>query len=70
MNPMWDESSCMARRAVAAVLAWLPTGQTQPVDRTAVDADYQKVLIERLLDAKPGDVIEIPGRHASPSTAA
>lgn len=31
----------------------------------AADANYQKVLIERLLDAKPGDVIEIPaGRFA------
>src|SRR5262245_61352612 len=31
----------------------------------AADAGYQKVLIERLLDAKPGDVIQIPaGRFA------
>jgi parallel beta-helix repeat protein len=31
----------------------------------AADSNYQKVLIERLLDAKPGDVIEIPaGRFA------
>ncbi|MBF6022420.1 parallel beta-helix domain-containing protein [Lysobacter niastensis] len=31
----------------------------------AADTSYQKVLIERLLDAKPGDVIEIPaGRFA------
>ena len=31
----------------------------------AADANYQKVLIERLLDAKAGDVIEIPaGRFA------
>lgn len=54
------------------VIATAITGCTalaacQQAGRTpvAADASYQKVLIERLLDAKPGDVIEIPaGRFA------
>jgi len=38
--------------------------QQQPA-APAASTEFQKVLIERLLDAKPGDVIEIPaGRHA------
>jgi parallel beta-helix repeat protein len=37
-------------------------GQATPA---AADSGYQKVLQQQLLDAKPGDVIEIPaGRHA------
>ena len=47
----------------------LPPGQTRPSNARPI-ADYQKVLIERLLDAKPGDVIEIPAGTLSPSTAA
>jgi parallel beta-helix repeat protein len=43
--------------AVAAVLAGC---QRQDSPAKTVDRDYQKVLIERLLDAKPGEVIEIP----------
>ncbi|WP_457096438.1 parallel beta-helix domain-containing protein [Lysobacter sp. P5_B9] len=43
--------------AMAAVLVGCERQGPAPV---AVDSDYQKVLIERLLDAKPGDVIEIP----------
>jgi parallel beta-helix repeat protein len=43
--------------AMAAALAGCERQGPAPV---AVDRDYQKVLIERLLDAKPGDVIEIP----------
>ncbi|WP_245156385.1 parallel beta-helix domain-containing protein [Agrilutibacter solisilvae] len=42
--------------ACAAALA----GCQQKAAPVAVDRDYQKVLIERLLDAKPGDVIDIP----------
>jgi len=39
--------------------------QQQQAAAPAASTEYQKVLIERLLDAKPGDVIEIPaGRHA------
>jgi len=39
--------------------------QQQQAAVPAASSEYQKVLIERLLDAKPGDVIEIPaGRHA------
>lgn len=40
-------------------------GCQQQAAAPAADPGFQKVLIERLLDAKPGDVIEIPaGRHA------
>lgn len=42
--------------AVAVGLA----GCQQQTAPKVVDRDYQKVLIERLLDARPGDVIEIP----------
>lgn len=53
------------RISVAVMLPWLAAcgsgGQVAPT----ADADYQKVLRERLLDAKPGEVIEIPaGRYA------
>jgi parallel beta-helix repeat protein len=58
MNPMWAKAAVQGV-AVAAVLAGCQQGNA-PVDRAAVNRDYQKVLIERLLDAKPGDVIEIP----------
>ncbi|MCI4566521.1 parallel beta-helix domain-containing protein [Lysobacter sp. CFH 32150] len=43
--------------AMAAVLAGC---QRQDAAHRTVDHDYQKVLIERLLDAKAGDVIDIP----------
>jgi len=47
-----------------ALAACQQAGQA-PVAAQHQDAQYQKVLIERLLDAKPGDVIEIPaGRFA------
>jgi len=45
--------------AVFAALAGC--GQHQAVP--AADAGYQKVLLEKLLDAKSGDVIEIPAGH-------
>ena len=45
--------------AVTVALA-LSACQQQGAAPKTVDRDYQKVLIERLLDAKPGDVIEIP----------
>ena len=51
--------------AIAVGVAALAGCQKQEAAAPAADADYQKVLIERLLDAKPGDVIEIPaGRFA------
>jgi len=52
--------------AVTMGLAALAGCQQQQQPATpAASTEYQKVLIERLLDAKPGDVIEIPaGRHA------
>ena len=50
--------------AVTLGVAALAACQQQPA-APAASPDYQKVLIERLLDAKPGDVIDIPaGRHA------
>lgn len=45
---------CIA--AVAALTGCQRHGDTSP----ATDRDYQKVLTGRLLDAKPGDVIDIP----------
>ncbi len=36
---------------------------------SADEAAFQKQLQEQFLDAKPGTVIEIPGRQASRSTA-
>ncbi|BDU17950.1 parallel beta-helix domain-containing protein [Lysobacter auxotrophicus] len=52
--------------AITMGLAALAACQQQPQPAApAASTDFQKVLIERLLDAKPGDVIEIPaGRHA------
>ena len=55
-----------AMTSCIALAACQQAGQA-PVaaDAQHQDAQYQKVLIERLLDAKPGDVIEIPaGRFA------
>ncbi|HEY0503841.1 MAG TPA: parallel beta-helix domain-containing protein [Lysobacter sp.] len=50
---------------VAITTAFALAGCQQQAAAPAADPAYQKVLIERLLDAKPGDVIEIPaGRHA------
>ena len=49
--------------AVTVALAGCQQQAQAPV--AAADGNYQKVLIERLLDAKAGDVIEIPaGRFA------
>jgi len=52
--------------AVTVGLAALAACQQQQQPAApAASTEFQKVLIERLLDAKPGDVIEIPaGRHA------
>ncbi|MBU8976842.1 right-handed parallel beta-helix repeat-containing protein [Lysobacter sp. MMG2] len=55
--------------AVTVGLVALAACQQQPAAPAAspgpLNSEFQKVLIERLLDAKPGDVIEIPaGRHA------
>jgi len=52
--------------AVTVGLAALAACQQQQQPAApAASTQFQKVLIERLLDAKPGDVIEIPaGRHA------
>lgn len=43
-----------------AMAAGLAGCQQQDAAHRTIDNDYQKVLIERLLDAKPGDVIDIP----------
>lgn len=49
--------------AITSALAL--AGCQQQAAAPAADPAFQKVLIERLLDAKPGDVIDIPaGRHA------
>jgi parallel beta-helix repeat protein len=56
----------MKRRILLAmaVSAGLAGCGQQPAG-SAADTGYQKVLLEKLLDAKPGDVIEIPaGRFA------
>ncbi|MFC3550823.1 parallel beta-helix domain-containing protein [Lysobacter cavernae] len=50
---------------VAITVAVSACQQQSSAPAPAADGNYQKVLIERLLDAKPGDVIEIPaGRFA------
>ena len=50
---------------VAALAAALLAGCGSHPTPAAADAGYQKVLMEKLLDARPGDVIEIPaGRFA------
>ncbi|HJW45572.1 MAG TPA: parallel beta-helix domain-containing protein [Lysobacter sp.] len=59
MNPMWAKATVLGV-AMAAVLAGCQQPGNTPGDRATVNREYQKVLIERLLDAKPGDVIEIP----------
>jgi len=48
--------------AVSGLLAACGDGRREPA--TAADAEFQKTLQQRLLDAKPGDVIDIPaGRY-------
>ena len=48
--------------AVSGLLAACGEGHREAA--TAADAEFQKTLQQRLLDAKPGDVIEVPpGRH-------
>jgi hypothetical protein len=44
---------------MAAVAALAGCQRQEHTSQTA-DRDYQKVLTERLLDAKPGEVIDIP----------
>lgn len=49
--------------AIAAVSGLVLTacgGQPEGRDISGADTDYQTVLMEQLLDAQPGDVIEIP----------
>lgn len=43
-----------------AVLALAACGSPQERDIATADRDYQSQLIEQLIDAQPGDVIEIP----------
>ena len=45
---------------VAVTVALAGCQQQAQAPAAKADGNYQKVLIERLLDAKPGDVIEIP----------
>lgn len=53
------------RISVAVMLPWLAACGSGGSAVPTADADYQQVLRERLLDAKPGEVIEIPaGRYA------
>lgn len=52
----------IAMLAAALAIAGCGGGQA-PAKPT--DADYQKILVQRLLDAKPGEVIEIPAGHFS-----
>jgi len=52
--------------AALALLGWLAgCGQRSSVEQAAVEPDhFQRELQEKLLDAKPGEIIEIPaGRH-------
>tara|TARA_R110000868_G_scaffold257504_2_gene514669 strand:- start:8083 stop:9321 length:1239 start_codon:yes stop_codon:yes gene_type:complete len=46
--------------AVALVSALAGCGNNQERDLTSADRTYQNQLIEQLIDAQPGDVIEIP----------
>ena len=60
---------CLPRRPFAWILLlwlpWLAACGTDHAAAPAVDTRYQQVLRERLLAAKPGEVIEIPaGRFA------
>src|SRR5690606_28457234 len=59
---MWKTTlSTLAACGLLAACGQGPEAAAPP----AADAGYQKVLQQQLLDAKPGDVIEIPaGRHA------
>lgn len=51
--------------SIAAVALLAGCGREQTAPQTAADTQFQKTLQERLLDAKPGDVIDIPaGRFA------
>ncbi len=45
---------------VAAALLGACSQAEAPVAQSSKDADFQKSLQERLLDAKPGDVVDIP----------
>jgi parallel beta-helix repeat protein len=55
MNRMLPRQAMLGVAMVAAL-----AGCQQGTAPAAVNNDYQKVLIERLLDARPGEVIEIP----------
>jgi len=44
----------------AAALALAACGGSSERDVSEADSDYQEVLLEQLIDAQPGDVIEIP----------
>ena len=46
--------------SVAATALLAGCGKEAPVVQSAKDTDFQKQLLERLIDAKPGEVIEIP----------
>lgn len=53
----------VARWLGVAVLALLNLGCSRSSD-VAIDGDFQRSLQARLIDAKPGEVIEIPaGRY-------
>ena len=48
-----------------AVLALAACGEPEPTPTPAPDVGFQERLQTQLLDAKPGDVIEVPaGRYA------
>ena len=52
--------SVFASISGVAVLALAACGSPQGRDIATADRDYQSELIEQLIDARPGDVIEIP----------
>lgn len=48
---------------IAAVALLAGCGRESAAPQTAAETQFQKTLQERLLDAKPGDVIDIPAGH-------
>src|SRR3546814_5777485 len=62
----WSSDVCSSDLSMLGACALLAAcGPGQEAAAPPAEPGYQKVLQQQLLDAKPGDVIEIPaGRHA------
>ncbi|WP_083487618.1 parallel beta-helix domain-containing protein [Pseudoxanthomonas dokdonensis] len=56
----WQPGRTLAMAAALLAVAGCGREQQPPAAASGADADFSRTLHQRLLDAKPGDVIEIP----------